>query len=286
MHMRGGPGPTPPASGRALSGPVRDPRRLPRPGRLARRPRLPRGHAAPRLRLLDRQAGPPAQADRPHLRRRLPQRLHRRAAHAPRTPLARRPRPRGAEPPAGVGHEARDGAQADRRRLGGRRAHAHAPRPDDRRPDRAPARGRGLPCRDPADVPPAGRLLLLPLRPLRRRRDRRRPRGRLPRCDDDERGPRATRLALHARPRAGGRKRRRQRPRREARGAGARMRKLLFAAVALLVLAGGAAAGYVLYKKHESRNIRGSASVEFVTTEKAPKRTPAELRQVPWPTYG
>ena len=55
----------------------------------------------------------------------------------------------------------------------------------------------------------------------------------------------------------------------------------------LLVLAVGAAAGYVLYRKHQARNIRGSSSVEFVTTQ-APtkKRTPLELRQVPWPMYG
>ena len=64
------------------------------------------------------------------------------------------------------------------------------------------------------------------------------------------------------------------------------MRKLVLGGVALLVLAGGAVAGYVLYKKHQGRNIRGSASVEFVTTQTTPKRTPTEAERVPWPTYG
>ena len=64
------------------------------------------------------------------------------------------------------------------------------------------------------------------------------------------------------------------------------MRRLLLAAAALVVLVGGAAVAYVLYKRHQSRNIHGSASVEFVTTQTTPHRTPAELRRVPWPTYG
>jgi outer membrane protein assembly factor BamB len=64
------------------------------------------------------------------------------------------------------------------------------------------------------------------------------------------------------------------------------MKRLLLAALALLVLVGGAAAAYVLYKKREGRDVRGSPSVEFVTTQEPKPRTPAELRQVPWPTYG
>ena len=64
------------------------------------------------------------------------------------------------------------------------------------------------------------------------------------------------------------------------------MRRLLIALAALGVLLGGAAVAYVLYKKHQSRNIHGSSSVEFVTTQTVPKQTPAELRRVPWPTYG
>jgi outer membrane protein assembly factor BamB len=64
------------------------------------------------------------------------------------------------------------------------------------------------------------------------------------------------------------------------------VRKLVLGGVALLVLAGGAVVGYVLYKKHQGRNIRGSASVEFVTTQTTPKRPPRAAQQVPWPTYG
>jgi outer membrane protein assembly factor BamB len=62
------------------------------------------------------------------------------------------------------------------------------------------------------------------------------------------------------------------------------VRKALIAvALALLVLA-GAVVGYVLYKRHESRNIRGSPTQEFVTTEapKPVKRPPG----IVWPTYG
>jgi outer membrane protein assembly factor BamB len=64
------------------------------------------------------------------------------------------------------------------------------------------------------------------------------------------------------------------------------MRRLLLGAAALVVLLGGAAVAYVLYKRHQSRNIHGSPSVEFVTTQTVPKRTPAEIERVPWPTYG
>src|SRR5439155_20275103 len=127
-------------------------------------------------------------------------------------------------------------------------------------------------------------LLLLPGGPLRPRGRRRRPSGRLPRCDDGERGLRRARLPLHPRPRARERQRRRRRPRGEARARS--MRRLLLGAAALVVLLGGAAVAYVLYKRHQSRNIHGSASVEFVTTQTVPHRTPAELQRVPWPTYG
>jgi outer membrane protein assembly factor BamB len=60
--------------------------------------------------------------------------------------------------------------------------------------------------------------------------------------------------------------------------------KKVGAAVALVILlVAGAVAGYVLYKKHEGRNIRGSSSQEFVTTAPKPvKRAP----DIVWPTYG
>ena len=65
------------------------------------------------------------------------------------------------------------------------------------------------------------------------------------------------------------------------------MKRALVVLIVLLVLAVGAAAAFVLYRKHQGRNIHGSSSVEFVTTQ-APtkKRTPAELREIPWPMYG
>jgi outer membrane protein assembly factor BamB len=55
------------------------------------------------------------------------------------------------------------------------------------------------------------------------------------------------------------------------------------AAVALaLLLAAGAVIGYVLYKRHESRNIHGSSTQEFTTTEAKPPKGP----DIVWPTYG
>jgi len=62
------------------------------------------------------------------------------------------------------------------------------------------------------------------------------------------------------------------------------VRKALAVAALLLLLAAGAVVGYVLYKKHESRNIRGSSTQEFVTTE-APKPV-RHAPEIVWPTYG
>ena len=54
------------------------------------------------------------------------------------------------------------------------------------------------------------------------------------------------------------------------------------AAGLVILLAGLGGAGY-LYRKHQGRDIRGSSSVEFVTTEpKAAKEPPG----VTWPLYG
>jgi len=61
-------------------------------------------------------------------------------------------------------------------------------------------------------------------------------------------------------------------------------RGLLLAAAALVLAAVGAAVGYVLYVRHQSRNIRGSAKKEFVPTA-IPKPVPKEPG-VAWPTYG
>ncbi|HVN61266.1 MAG TPA: PQQ-binding-like beta-propeller repeat protein [Gaiellaceae bacterium] len=64
-----------------------------------------------------------------------------------------------------------------------------------------------------------------------------------------------------------------------------RKRILIGVGVVLLVLIGVVAA-FVLERRHEGRNIRGSSSVEFVTTEPVKAPTRAELRTVPWPQYG
>jgi outer membrane protein assembly factor BamB len=56
---------------------------------------------------------------------------------------------------------------------------------------------------------------------------------------------------------------------------------IVLGAIVLAVAAGVVA--YVLYKKHEGRDVRGSSSVEFVTTQA--KRPPKLPSQVIWPTY-
>jgi outer membrane protein assembly factor BamB len=65
------------------------------------------------------------------------------------------------------------------------------------------------------------------------------------------------------------------------------------AAVVLLIL--GAALAFYLYKRHQSRDIRGSSTVEFVPTETAPAPKPppkpkpgrpAALDRVDWPLFG
>jgi outer membrane protein assembly factor BamB len=65
------------------------------------------------------------------------------------------------------------------------------------------------------------------------------------------------------------------------------MKRVALALALLLILAAGAFAAFVLYRKHQERDVRGSSSVEFVTTQSnAPKRTPRELKIVPWPLFG
>ncbi len=63
------------------------------------------------------------------------------------------------------------------------------------------------------------------------------------------------------------------------------MKKLLAAGAVLLLLLVGAAVAFVLVKQHESRNIRGSSTVEFVATQTIPKIS-KELKSVQWPMYG
>ena len=65
------------------------------------------------------------------------------------------------------------------------------------------------------------------------------------------------------------------------------MKRAALAAAVLLLVAGGAAAAYVIHKQRESRDVRGSSTEEFVTTEapvpKPPRRT---KNAIVWPTYG
>src|SRR5207248_6693009 len=56
-----------------------------------------------------------------------------------------------------------------------------------------------------------------------------------------------------------------------------RKRLLAGAGVVVLLLA-GAAAAYYFYERHQSRDIRGSSTVEFVPTELAPKPPPPPKR--------
>ena len=62
------------------------------------------------------------------------------------------------------------------------------------------------------------------------------------------------------------------------------MRRRLLAFAILLALLAGAAGAFVLYRIHQGRNIHGS-TVEFTPTT-VPKRTPNELKVVPWPLFG
>jgi outer membrane protein assembly factor BamB len=64
------------------------------------------------------------------------------------------------------------------------------------------------------------------------------------------------------------------------------MKKTLLALGGLVLLLGGVVLAVVLYKQHQARNIRGSSTVEFVTTATPKPRTPAELSAIPWPTFG
>jgi outer membrane protein assembly factor BamB len=52
------------------------------------------------------------------------------------------------------------------------------------------------------------------------------------------------------------------------------------------VLLAGALGAFVLVRKHQARNVRGSSSVEFVTTQSQAARTPKELLTIPWPLFG
>ncbi len=67
-------------------------------------------------------------------------------------------------------------------------------------------------------------------------------------------------------------------------------KRLLAAAIALVLLAGGIAAGYVLYKRDRAADVRGSSTEEFVTTEEEEEPLPPpperEKLEVVWPLNG
>jgi outer membrane protein assembly factor BamB len=62
------------------------------------------------------------------------------------------------------------------------------------------------------------------------------------------------------------------------------MKKILLAAGAVVVLLAAGLLAFGLYRKHQGRNIRGSSTEEFVTTQAAPKQ-PAPTAKIRWPMY-
>jgi outer membrane protein assembly factor BamB len=60
------------------------------------------------------------------------------------------------------------------------------------------------------------------------------------------------------------------------------MKKLLLAALAVVVLVAAGLIAYALYRKHEGRDIRGNPTVEFVTTQENKSKPNTS---VPWPMY-
>jgi outer membrane protein assembly factor BamB len=64
------------------------------------------------------------------------------------------------------------------------------------------------------------------------------------------------------------------------------MRRAALAVALVIVLAVGTFGAFVLYRKHQSRNVRGSSNVELVPTLPAQKRTERALRIAPWPMFG
>ena len=61
-------------------------------------------------------------------------------------------------------------------------------------------------------------------------------------------------------------------------------RRLVLAGGALVLAVAGAGLAYYLHVKHQERDIKGSSTIEFVTTEAAPPPPPEP--GIAWPTYG
>jgi outer membrane protein assembly factor BamB len=62
------------------------------------------------------------------------------------------------------------------------------------------------------------------------------------------------------------------------------MRKLVLAVAALVLVA--AATAFVLYRRHLGRDVRGSATVEFVPTAVPKPPTNSRIRSIVWPMFG
>jgi outer membrane protein assembly factor BamB len=64
------------------------------------------------------------------------------------------------------------------------------------------------------------------------------------------------------------------------------MKKALLALAAVAVVAVAAIGGFVLYREHQSRDVRGSPTEEFVTTQEPPPPPRPATVKIPWPMYG
>jgi outer membrane protein assembly factor BamB len=64
------------------------------------------------------------------------------------------------------------------------------------------------------------------------------------------------------------------------------MRRWLLAVLALLLVGGVGLGAAWWWNDRETRDIRGSSTQEFVTTERTPVREVDEIRSEPWPLYG
>src|SRR5882757_3254164 len=64
------------------------------------------------------------------------------------------------------------------------------------------------------------------------------------------------------------------------------MKRVLLAAAVLVLVATGVGIAYYLRVKHESRDVQGSSTVEFVTTGAAATPPAPKEPGVAWPTYG
>ena len=62
------------------------------------------------------------------------------------------------------------------------------------------------------------------------------------------------------------------------------MKKVLLAAAGIVILLAAGLVAFALYRKHQGHDVHGSSTVEFVTTQAAPK-TPPPTAKIRWPMY-